>query len=301
MSWTHACFIDGAARLYCWGTNTHGELGAGLAPTMDERDHEPQLVGEGFVAVSAGVWATAAIDSSGRLWGWGRQASGWLEDGTQNDATRPVRIGADSDWIDVMVGSGVACGIHADETAECWGRGDFGESRFEPLGPGEPRHLVAGEGFVQAVGGSWYTQYLRRTDGTWLRVNHASRDIVFEEGLAEATAVLAPGVGDLYFVDAHEQAWVLRYDGSYRRVELHDGAELLAAGYVSVSVMGERARYLSEDRMVSADVPLPEPVVEIRVGGRRGCARLESDQVWCFDPSTDSPLTIRTERVVFPE
>jgi len=71
--YTHALTIDHDGRVWAWGTNRFGELGDGrdtdsavpVPVAMPTAAHPP------FVAVSAGVDQSLALDSTGDVWVWG--------------------------------------------------------------------------------------------------------------------------------------------------------------------------------------------------------------------------------------
>jgi alpha-tubulin suppressor-like RCC1 family protein len=77
-----ACAVTRAGSVYCWGANSLGTLGNG---TADSAVHPaPQLVsGLSLVtALALGDETILATDSSGAVWGWGRNNLGSIGDGT---------------------------------------------------------------------------------------------------------------------------------------------------------------------------------------------------------------------------
>ncbi len=89
---TIAILQDGA--VWTWGDNDRGQLGIGTQIDSDVpvRLHVPKNVT--FVKVNSGGFASYAIDSTGRLWAWGDNASGQLGTGSDPQrATLPVDVG----------------------------------------------------------------------------------------------------------------------------------------------------------------------------------------------------------------
>src|SRR5205814_6126066 len=96
----HACAVNGAGQLYCWGYNAYGQLGDG---TTTDRS-VPTLVALGasatafgnpnlsskVVAFSTGQYHTAAVHASGSVSGWGQGGNGRLGDGRNDGQLSPV-------------------------------------------------------------------------------------------------------------------------------------------------------------------------------------------------------------------
>ncbi len=88
--------------------------------------------------VSAGQDSQCGIQTDGTLWCWGTDASNALGLGVEPDGTvhaAPVQVGTFTDWIDVDIGSGVACGLRGDRSLWCWGEADqTGTNNIDTMG-----------------------------------------------------------------------------------------------------------------------------------------------------------------------
>ena len=119
---THTC---GIARtdLYCWGSNSHGQLG-----TQDAMDRPfPVLIepAGGWTKVSSGNGHTCGI-RQGTLLCWGANHFGQLGLGTLNNTAVPTQVGMADDWEQVSVGDGYACGLRSGALL-CWGNNASGQ------------------------------------------------------------------------------------------------------------------------------------------------------------------------------
>ena len=118
---THVCSVVTGNELYCWGSNAKGQLGLG---DLAQRNTPTRLDSAiPFDQVAAEGQSTCAIDRDGALYCWGDNAAGQLGLGVEasTEVAMPRRVGAESDWTAIALGSGYGCGIRAPGTLHCWG------------------------------------------------------------------------------------------------------------------------------------------------------------------------------------
>jgi alpha-tubulin suppressor-like RCC1 family protein len=157
----HTCAIEvnGQRRAFCWGSNTFGQVGVGLADTL--AFNNPRVVrlstGEpvaGFVRLYAGEHHTCGILDGGGVRCWGRNQRGQLTGVSSAPLFQPTVITLPS-MRALALGELFTCGIEGvpgspGTTAplgivQCWGdnefgqlgRGTFSPSGHSPLPPGQ--------------------------------------------------------------------------------------------------------------------------------------------------------------------
>jgi alpha-tubulin suppressor-like RCC1 family protein len=130
----HACAVRNDGTLLCWGANADAQLGIGMTSDMTKQPTEVE--GNKWEHVAAGQHHTCGI-RSGELYCWGRGDSGEL--GLPNRrrpiATAPARVGADSGWEAIAVGTSHSCAISGTTRLWCWGRNGEGELGMTPSNP----------------------------------------------------------------------------------------------------------------------------------------------------------------------
>jgi len=124
----HTCAVKATGQLWCWGQNTHGQLGTGGTTPSSV----PAQVGVAtdWKSVSAGSAWTCAVKTAGTLWCFGRDDYGQLGNGpgTTADQPSPVQVGTATDWASVSSGLGeTTCGRRASKRIYCWGRDNNGQ------------------------------------------------------------------------------------------------------------------------------------------------------------------------------
>jgi alpha-tubulin suppressor-like RCC1 family protein len=127
-----ACGVR-SGMLYCWGTNTIGQLGDN--GTTDQTLPKRIGLSATWQRVSVGDTLICGLDAGG-LYCWdGFNAPGY--------GKTPTRIGADGDWKDLSVGGAFGCGIREETTGTfrlyCWGsnlHGALGNGGVNPGGVG---------------------------------------------------------------------------------------------------------------------------------------------------------------------
>jgi alpha-tubulin suppressor-like RCC1 family protein len=165
-AYDHTCAIDDAARLWCWGANSQGQLGLG---DRDLRD-VPSEVPLGGVArdVSTGALHTCAVRGDGTLWCWGESANSRLGPNFMNvDQLSPVeacpRLDPGNDWASVEVGGEHSCGFRASGLS-CWGQNTDGQLGINATySSSDDCEIVSGD-WARASAGHRHTCALRRTD-----------------------------------------------------------------------------------------------------------------------------------------
>jgi alpha-tubulin suppressor-like RCC1 family protein len=122
--------------LWAWGGNWMGQLGSGSGTFTEFSgpvEKLPQMAGlnrigrdSDWIHVSAGSEHVLAQKRDGTLWAWGRNDCGQLGVGTYVSTNRPVRIGAETNWITfAAAGAGQrgasSAAIKQDGTLWVWG------------------------------------------------------------------------------------------------------------------------------------------------------------------------------------
>jgi hypothetical protein len=119
----HACSLDAAGVIACWGSDRYGQ-----ASPVDGR----------YVQVSAGEEHTCALERGGSIVCWGKNS--WGESAPPKGSFTQVSAA----WR-------LSCGLRPDGTVDCWGYGDL-----------EDRTIVPEGRYVQVTAADDYVCALRR-------------------------------------------------------------------------------------------------------------------------------------------
>jgi alpha-tubulin suppressor-like RCC1 family protein len=120
----HTCAVAGGA-LYCWGSNTHGQVGNG----MDQPQPTPVLIDVGGqtvnqIAVMGPATCASTTNQSVYCWGWNN--NGTLGDGTMMSSNTPILVPGLSAVDELVAGTGHVCARSGTSVA-CWGNGNAGQ------------------------------------------------------------------------------------------------------------------------------------------------------------------------------
>ena len=116
---SHSCAIDEDDDLWCWGGNTHGQLGTG--DLSDEWTPEAANTSQSFQHLAAGARHTCALNEQGHAFCWGVNEQGQLGTGDVDDRLEPTPVNRHLEFVDLVLDSRRSCGITADGGLYCWG------------------------------------------------------------------------------------------------------------------------------------------------------------------------------------
>ncbi len=125
----HTIALTRSGALYAWGISTEGSFGTavpvpgGTSNVPVPVDTSGVLDGKTIVAVSAGDYTSAALDSDGRVYTWGRGSAGQLGNGSRDFSRVPVAVdGLDGTTIvQIAVGKEIVVALDEDGLLYSWG------------------------------------------------------------------------------------------------------------------------------------------------------------------------------------
>ena len=281
----HTCGLTDTGQAFCWGINSHGELGDGTR--SDRSLPTPVSGGLSFVKISSGDGDTCGLIESGAAYCWGTNSVGELGDGTREARTSPTPVAGGLRFVGISAGVDHTCALAQGGTAYCWGDNYFGS-----LGDGTnsarlvPGPVTGGVTFVE-ISGSSFSTCGRTESGSvdcW-GLNDAGQ---LGDGTTTNRTTPTPIATDTRFVEISSgdafgcgrtepgavYCWGYYGGGTFRSVPLQKVPALVATG-VSFS--------------------------EISVGGYYMCGRSDSAAAWCwggdnaFGQVGDGTMIIRPE------
>src|SRR5262249_20842354 len=147
----HTCILGADGNAFCWGTNTHGQVGD--SSTTPRLTPVPLVGLLPAARISAGSEHTCAILANGSPRCWGRNDLGQLGDGSNLDRTAPAVVAgltAVATPVALDVGAQHACVRMSDGSIRCWGQNDHGQLGDGTRAPHfEPRTV---EGISELIG-----------------------------------------------------------------------------------------------------------------------------------------------------
>lgn len=135
----HACAVSLEGRIYCWGDNTYGQLGAPSAGNLATKPVLTELPNTSIVSVTAGGRHTCALDAEGVIYCWGYNSAGQVGNTRVANqcegipcVTRPMQVPATPRFLAISAGTEHSCGLASAGTTYCWGFNGFGRLGAPP-------------------------------------------------------------------------------------------------------------------------------------------------------------------------
>lgn len=148
----HTCTIEDTGKLFCWGRNDQGQIGAGNTTANFRVPQEVSALPRAPFFITAGFSHTCAItlDSNGvnnEVWCWGDNSDGQVGDGNTTDTVLSPVQATITDASFVAAGQRHTCAIKLDGTVWCWGSNDAGQCG----NPGSTRYTSPVQVFTDAA------------------------------------------------------------------------------------------------------------------------------------------------------
>jgi alpha-tubulin suppressor-like RCC1 family protein len=124
---------SGTGQVYCWGSNSYGQLGIDFTYTYASAIPAPVngINNTGGTSPAVGVTAfgqfACAWLADKTVWCWGNNDFGQLGNGTFDDQPQPVQVTGISDAVSVAAGPDFACALRTGGAVSCWGSSYWGQ------------------------------------------------------------------------------------------------------------------------------------------------------------------------------
>jgi alpha-tubulin suppressor-like RCC1 family protein len=123
---SHSCALDAGGRAWCWGSNSHGQIG--VSPRHRVLASPVAVNGTTrFRALVAGERHTCGIALDGRAWCWGANDRGQLGEGTTRDRDSPRPVLLPGPLSRIAAGAAHSCATDAHGVLWCWGANESGQ------------------------------------------------------------------------------------------------------------------------------------------------------------------------------
>jgi len=171
----HTCAVEVSDTLFCWGSNSYGQLGTG-----DPDSHGTPTPVAGalkFRGVGPGYVHSCGITTAGAVYCWGHNDFGQLGDSTFVSTTSPVKVKTTRGFSAVSVGANHSCAFDATGALYCWGNngssqlaGSAAQSCTTPPGDSvpctsSPIRSADGLSFSSIRAGAFHTCAVGRSGG----------------------------------------------------------------------------------------------------------------------------------------
>jgi alpha-tubulin suppressor-like RCC1 family protein len=124
---TTLCGIRGGS-VYCWGSNSYGQVGNNTAATPVTSPTRATAIGDVYASVGTGNYSSCAVRSDHVAFCWGYNGNGQLGDGSTTDSLVPIQVNPpEADFVSVASNGTANCGLKADGAVWCWGYGSQGQ------------------------------------------------------------------------------------------------------------------------------------------------------------------------------
>ena len=159
----HTVGLDGGGKLWAWGDNREGQLGAGARALSGPTPQAVTAVTD-VRAIAAGEAHSLALDGQGRVWAWGRNTFAQVSPATDVSVASPVQVSGLPRIVAIAAGLGSSLALDVNGRIWGWGLNQFGELGQGTTGFTLQPTLTDGDQYVRLSAAPWHT-LATRTDG----------------------------------------------------------------------------------------------------------------------------------------
>jgi alpha-tubulin suppressor-like RCC1 family protein len=324
----HTCALQARGTVYCWGSNSNGQLGDGTTRTV--RRAPVRVMGvDDATQIAAGQQFTCALRRDGTVLCWGANAEAQMGDGARGaDRPLPAPVAGVAEVTQLTAGAGHACALRRDASVLCWGWNRFAQVGDGTEGGHRRAARVPGLTSVVQIDAGWSHTCARRSDGSVVcwgfneagqigdgtrgdTANRSSPTAVM--GLRNALEVAA-GATRSVARTAPDELWVWgRNEEPFRldqpvpvptRFGTFTGLAQLApsASFTCVRLesgrvqcwgrgdLGSLGNGNNRDQVMPTEVAMLDDAVEIAAGDFHVCARRRGGSLVCWGSNSDGAL-----------
>jgi alpha-tubulin suppressor-like RCC1 family protein len=123
----HACGLTNLGEAYCWGRNDFGQSGDGTSIDQNIPTAVSQT-GISFTNITAGIYHTCGLTSTGLAYCWGKNDYGQSGDSTSTELYVPTAVTQTGiSFTSITAGGFHTCGLTSTGLAYCWGKNSDGQ------------------------------------------------------------------------------------------------------------------------------------------------------------------------------
>ncbi len=310
------CALTAAGKVFCWGSNAHGEIGIGkqasaygLDPPAEKAIRAVKTAGV-YVDIAAAGMTFCALRNDRTVMCWGSGERGTLGDGKQGAghvALVPQLVANLADVVSLAGGGEHICARTANKKVHCWGGNAFGQlgnSLHAGTYTGgaknalNPKPVTAGIADAVGLSASAVNTCARRPDGShacWGRndtgqVGNYKTIKSYSGAPVEASPVIGNAVKDARQIVGHVR----------HRCMIRADRSVACWGAENYGGLGNGSAGKSGVTETPQPVKLPGAVSEIAAGGSfpasagendgHTCARLGDGRVFCWGSGKSGQL-----------
>ncbi len=197
------CALTNAGGVKCWGINSNGHLGNGLAANSNVPVDVTGLT-SGVSKLSVGYNHACALlnDKSMQCWGYGTY--GRLGTGNTADRTTPVTINVGGTVADITAGGVNTCALLEAGTVKCWGRNNYYQNGDNSLTDRSSPVTVTGfSGAVKSLSsGNYYNCAVLTNGGAQCWGYNADGEVGDNTTTTRRVPTAVSGLSNVSFLDA---------------------------------------------------------------------------------------------------
>ena len=273
----HTCGVAEGGTVYCWGSNTDGQLGD-TAMSEIKPAPDPVTGGNNFVSVGAGRTHNCGIYFPGSAQCWGLNQEGQLGVPGFIKSTVPLGVSEVLSFKDAIGGYSHSCGVTVAGAGYCWGdnsSGALGNGTVDSYS--SPTPVTGGLVFLSISPGRFFTCGVATSRAAYCWGDNSSGELGDNTVIRRLTPTPVAGSVEFSFVGA----------GGFSACGLDKNGAAYCWGSNASGTVGDGTRV---NRLMPVAVTGGLTFAMLSVGNRHVCGITQAGIAYCWGDNSDGNL-----------
>ena len=282
LGYEHSCALLGNSTVWCWGANSHGQLGNNDTATSVAPVQVSNITTATSIAL--GTYHSCALLADETVWCWGNNFNSRLGHGGTDQSNVPVQVSNITGVESIALGNAHSCAVKTNDGVWCWGfngEGQLGNGNKDTQAT--PVQIATADDDVKSIAaGDDHSCAVSRNGTVHCTGNGVNGELGNGGGVNSLVAVPVSFIGLGVFEPATSVSC-----GDEHSCSVLDNGDVMCWGKWDSGRLGNNG---TQNKLVPVQVTGITTARVVALGGAHSCAELRNGTVWCWGGNWNGQL-----------